>query len=189
MSARPNRAAAMPAMRPFHEFASIEEGCTELGAFLGLQEPVARAVFVAAVHDGAYARNLIIARTAPAFLNRLLENPPPLPPADQEEASNVELLAKAAKSLWQWARSGMETASDDIYRRRLALCAACPHHRDPPKRAIYDLARPFTKGDAAQRICGLCGCITANKARLATENCPGDHPDRPGFTRWEEPKA
>jgi Zn ribbon nucleic-acid-binding protein len=38
-------------------------------------------------------------------------------------------------------------------------------------------------------VCGLCGCAIARKARLASEQCPAPHQERPGFTRWGEPRV
>jgi len=176
-------------LKPFHEYASLAEGCTELGAFLGLDGPVSEDVFVGAMQDPVYARNLIISRSAPTFLKALLDKPPQREPVtERSEKTNIELLAKAAKSLWNWTRSGMETVSDEVYRRRLDRCAVCPHFATPPNRAIYNLGAAFAADTQERKICALCGCVTANKARMATENCPGDDPDRPGFTRWGEPK-
>ena len=176
-------------LKPFREYASLAEGCSELGALLGLAGPVSEEVFLGAMQDPVYARNLIISRSAPAFLKVLLDKPPqPAPAATRSEKTNVELLAKAAKSLWNWTRSGMESVSDEVYRRRLQRCAACPHHTTAPDRAIYRLGAAFTDDTQERKICALCGCVTANKARMATENCPGDDPDHSGFTRWGEPK-
>jgi hypothetical protein len=176
-------------VKPFREYASLAEGCTEFGTFLGLDGPVSEDVFVGAMQDPVYARNLIISRSAPAFLKVLLDKPPQQKPAaGQAEKTNVELLAKAARSLWNWTRSGMETVSDETYRRRLDRCAVCPHHTTAPNRAIYNLGAAFMDDTQERRICTLCGCVTANKARMATENCPSEDPHRPDFTRWGEPK-
>lgn len=176
-------------LKPYREFSTLAEGCAELGAFLGLDAPVSEDVFIGATQDPVYARNLTISRSAPVFLKVLLDRPPHRRPAEESrEKSNVELLAKAARSIWHWTRSGMETVSDEVYRRRLDRCAICPHHSAAPNRALYNLGAAFSKSAQDRKTCGLCGCLTANKARLATENCPGDDPGRPGFTRWGEPK-
>jgi hypothetical protein len=180
------------ALRPFREFATIEEGCAELGAFLGLDGPASRDVLHGAMQDATYAGNLIISRSAPAFLKVLLDNPPRrlnVSGDDAAEQSATELLAKAAKSLWAWSRSGLQKVSDETYRGRLAACAACPHRKQPPQRAIYGIAAKLAGGGADRHVCGLCGCLIATKARMASEACPDLDPLRPGFTRWGEPKA
>jgi hypothetical protein len=177
-------------LKAYRDLASIDEGCRELGAVLGLSGPVPEDVFIGAMEDSAYARNLLISRSAPAFLKVLLDRPPQrAPDLEPGPKSNGELLAKAARSLWTWARSGMENVSDEAYRRRLDRCAVCPHHAVAPKRAVYALGAAFSSDTQPRMICTLCGCITANKARLATESCPGEDPGRPGLTRWGEPKA
>jgi hypothetical protein len=102
------------------------------------------------------------------------------------EPSAVGLLAKAARSLWAWSRSGLQYVSDETYRHRLAACAVCPHHRGSPRGAIYAIAAKVV-GGTDPRICGLCGCVTVTKARMASESCPDTAPDRPGLTRWGEP--
>jgi len=51
-------------LKPFREYASLAEGCSELGALLGLAGPVSEEVFLGAMQDPVYARNLIISRSA-----------------------------------------------------------------------------------------------------------------------------
>jgi hypothetical protein len=193
--ARVNRTTRLPetaALRPFRDFAGIEEGCAELGAFLGLAAPAPADAFLSMTQDPTYARNLIIARSAPAFLEALLDNPPhrSAPNRNAAERPAIELLAKAARSLWAWSRSGLRTVADETLHQRLAACAACPHHRAAPDRAIYQLATTIIgNGDGARQLCALCGCITPSKARMASESCPDTDPARPAFTRWGEPKA
>jgi hypothetical protein len=181
-----------PAPRAFREFATIEEGCAELGEFLGLSGPVSSDVFYSAMQDATYARNLIISRSAPAFIKVLLDNPPLRfiePSRSAADRPAVELLAQAAKSLWAWSRSGLQKVSDETYRDRLAACGACPHHQAPPDRALYAIAAKVAGNGDDRGICGLCGCLTANKARMASEACPDADPARAGFTRWGEPKT
>lgn len=189
--ARSVPATESPALRPFREFATIEEGCIELGTFLGLSAPVSADVFFSMTQDATYARNLIIARSAPAFLDVLLDNPPHrfAPNRDAADRPAIALLAKAARSLWAWSRSGLRTVADETFQRRLAACAACPHHRDPPDRAIYEFAAKMAGNNGTRQICALCGCLTPSKARMSSESCPDTDPARPGFTRWGEPKT
>jgi hypothetical protein len=180
------------ALKPFREFASVDEGCAELGRFLGLPGPASKDIFASALEDDTYARNLIISRRSPAFLKMLLEHPPrrfsePAPGGSVKGPSNLALLSKASRSLWAWARSGLETVSEETYRLRLASCDACPHFAAAPDRAVYRMTAK-ANGNDARTICSLCGCVTATKARMATESCPGDDPNKPGFTRWGEPR-
>lgn len=179
-------------LRPFHEFALMEEGRAELGATLGLDGPVSQQVFDRAMRDWTYARNLVSARTAPAFLNHLLDIPP-YRDSDSGGATEygpaVELLAKAARSLWVWSRAGLEAVSEETYRARLSGCASCPHHKPRPDRVIYGVAAQLDGHAASGSICSLCGCFTASKARRVTESCPDADPVRPALTRWGEPNV
>lgn len=67
-----------------------------------------------------------------------------------------------ARSLWQatdaFARSGFATTGFEEFKRRLSLCAGCPH---------WD-SRGFVFGGR----CRLCGCATSVKLRMATATCP-----------------
>jgi hypothetical protein len=177
----------------FSTIGSIEEGCARLGRYLGLGAPVSRDVFVSVVEDPVYANNLYLARTDPAFVARLVEQPTRRAErgtAASPASSSSALVARAARSLAKWTRAGFRTVEDDVYRRRLQACHQCPHHVLPPDRAVYQIALRLTSGEAReQRICELCECFTASKAQLEHEQCPDPHPERPGFTRWGEPQA
>jgi|GEM_PF-561325 len=193
----------------FDQFESVEEGCRKLAQFLKLEKPVSRDVFVSMVEDSTYAANIIMTRHSGNFLNHLLASPPHRFTAEGDsmlaqgkiiERSNTQLLKKAAQSLLVWTGSGAQLASDEVYQSRLSACAACPHYIEPPKKLIYKAAallatRTSTEKSTGKsksksnKMCNLCGCITANKAKLATEFCPDSHPDRPGYTRWNEPQA
>src|SRR6185312_12076737 len=73
--------------------------------------------------------------------------PPQYPPLAQQ-AVNL------ARSLWDWATSGLKMATDAEVSRRLAICEGCPQYDREPAR------------------CRLCGCYTQAKIRLRTERCP-----------------
>lgn len=179
-STQPDVTAPADALRPFGEYESIDQGCAELGRILNLDAPVAPDVFVSAAEDPIYARNLLTCRNTPAFRDRLLARPPRRWTADLP--GDAALLRSAAKSFWTWAKSGMQTVSDEIYRSRLAACESCPHlGKAPGDRALYKLA-------GTGPICTLCGCKVASKARLATDGCPGRDPSDPTLTRWGEPR-
>lgn len=173
---------------------SVEEGCEKLSQFLSLDQPVSRDVFISTVEDPTYAGNLIMTRGAPAFFHQVLSHPTRTwkksgSASDETsiERANLELLSKAAKSLWTWSRSGMVKVDDETYTRRLKACGACPHYIDPPIKLAYQVVSLFSKNNTNHKICNLCGCVTHNKARMATESCPDKHPDHQGYTRWMEP--
>lgn len=178
---------------------SVEEGCDLLGRYLGLDRPVSRQVFATVIDNPTYATALFTARRAPAFRDHLLDHPEVCertarkrPDETPDEAtaqgpSSATLLLKAAKSFVAWGRSGFKTADDALYTARLAACDACPHHTKPERKVAYQIAAALTGGTANRKICGLCGCVTQNKARLADERCPGQDPNRPGYSRWGDP--
>ncbi|WP_068775024.1 hypothetical protein [Paenibacillus sp. FJAT-26967] len=103
--------------------------------------------------------------------------------------SNAELAKKAGQALWKWARTGFATVEDDVYRKRMSACEACPHIQNKPDKLLYNALSVTTSAsaDAAEKICGKCGCVLSKKTRLPTESCPDDHPELAGMTRWEEP--
>lgn len=191
--AEPRQPEAAISLQPFREFTTLDEGRAALATLLNLPHPVEADVLISAIEDPDYARNLIVSRNAPPFLNHLLAHPPrrAATAAGNDSASdgangigNAALVGKAAKSLWAWAKSGLEMVSDEVYQHRLSACAQCPHHIEPPQRMVYTLA-----GAAGRSVCDLCGCVTARKARLPHEACPSEDPQRAGFSRWGEPKV
>ncbi len=179
----------------FSTIGSVEEGCEKLAAFLGLEEPVSRDVFLSAVEDSTYAANLHVARTEPSFLRHVLGQPTrswnelrQKPPSKPQERSNGELLTRAAKSLFRWTRKGFKRVDEVTFRRRLAACRACPHHVRKPAKVLYAVAGALlSKDEREQRICDLCGCLAATKARFEHESCPDRHPVDGELTRWGEP--
>lgn len=198
----------------FQTLTSVEEGCDLLGRYLGLDRPVPQQVFATVIDNPTYATALFTSRRSPAFRDHLLAHPEvcertvqPRAEATGVDATGVDetgadparadetpqdpgsaaLLLKAAKSFVAWGRNGFKTADDALYTARLAACDACPHHTQPERKVAYQIAAALTGGTASRKICALCGCVTQNKARLADERCPGQDPDRPGFSRWGDP--
>lgn len=166
---------------------SLKDDCARLGDELRLGAPAPAAVFVGALQDPDYARNLFLCRETPPLLDFLLKNPPRAEPgaAAQEESarpghSTIELVAKASKSFWAWTKSGFQTVADDVYEARLAACAACPKLITHPEKAAYALV------GANDKICADCGCVVAKKAKLPHETCPAADPGRPGLNKWGE---
>jgi len=166
---------------------STAEDCARFGELIGLGRPVTSEVFARAVDDPEYARNLILCRESPPLRDFLLgqakEWAVPPEPAPVEKTS-LELVAKAAESFWAWTKSGFALVDQATYSKRYDACLACPHLRAAPTLLAYKLAGA---DENRNRVCGLCGCVASRKARLPHETCPGAHPERSGFNRWEEP--
>jgi hypothetical protein len=159
---------------------SVEQGRERLGEMLGLGEPVSEQVLAAALHDRTYARNLLATREAPELLRPLLEMPPEAP----EQPTTVAMASGLAKALARWASTGFTMVEEAVYERRLQACSSCPHEVQAvshPK--LYRLVA----GAERPKVCGLCGCSIARKARLVSESCPAADEQHPGFTRWGEP--
>ncbi|CAM2754769.1 MULTISPECIES: hypothetical protein [Pseudomonas] len=187
------------AMPPdFQAFTSLDDGCLQTGHYLGLDGPVSRAVFTAIIDNPTYATALFTARIAPVFRDHLLAHPQQsLQPENSShtsarsssiELSNSALLKKAAHSFVAWGRGGFKTTDNDLFEQRLSACEACPHHTATPDKLAYRVGAALT-GESNRKICELCGCVTGKKARLRDEQCPGAHPDRPGYSRWGDPLA
>jgi hypothetical protein len=102
---------------------------------------------------------------------------------DPAKLSNSDLIARAVSGLWNWSKAGFATVDDHVFQRRVAACLSCPNIMVAPKRVAY---RAATNGDADARMCVLCGCIVAHKARLASETCPDRDSNNPEVNRWSE---
>ena len=161
---------------------------------LGVDWPLPESVLRRAMLDSNFAHRLLVSRHAPGFLAALIDDPanakfaPPdaLAPGGAEEAapaSSLALLGRAAKSLAKWGAAGFTHADEATQEKRLSACGSCPHARQPPATLAYRMAG----GGKDRGVCGLCGCPIARKARMSTESCPGEHPEKPGYTRWDEP--
>lgn len=165
----------------------MKQQLIEMAAILGLDDAVSEEVLLAAVADSTYAHNLLVCRGEPEFMEHLLANPPQMDTSsDTETFSTADLLGRAAESLAHWAKTGFSTVSEEIYRKRLMACNACPNLRVPPEnqRSLYAIAG----ADANKRtVCGKCGCVVTVKARRTSDTCPDPHPNRPGFNCWGEP--
>lgn len=166
---------------------------------LGLDDAIPSATLRRALHDEDFAHRLLVSRNAPGFLRPLIDDPDNQKYADPVESlpaqvqtsqpeparrSNAELAKNAAAALLRWGKSGFTQVSPDVYARRTAACSACPHLLEAPNQLAYKvkLAR-----EEDMRVCNLCGCVAARKARLPEERCPGAHPTEAGMNRWGEP--
>jgi hypothetical protein len=163
---------------------TFDELTTHFGALLGLDEAAPEDALRAAVDDPVYARHLMGSRGAPAAVRHLLRNPPRRAAAPAEPPSTAALTVRAAAALGRWAAAGFKTVDEPTLRRRREACLGCEHLADPPEKVLYQIA---ARGADDPRVCALCGCVAANKARLPGESCPAPHPSVPGLTRWGEP--
>ena len=165
---------------------SWDELRERFGKVLGLDSPVPAAVMRRAMADSIFAHRLLTSRNSRGFLDSLMRDPrnraydvaePPT------ELSNRELIGKAAKALVSWGKSGFSQVDQETYTRRIDACHGCPNLGEPGNQLVYKLRRKSEDS----RVCKLCGCVAARKARLPTESCPAAHPTEPGLSRWGEP--
>lgn len=165
------------------------DACARFRAIFGLDAPPA--VIQRAIADAEFEYRLLVSKDNPKYLRALFADPANEryePPAGAAPAparrSDVELIGRAAKALAAWGASGFTTVDAETYARRTAACEACPHLRAAENRLVYRLTGTDSKKRA---VCDLCGCQVQRKARMATESCPGAHPEDPSLTRWGEP--
>lgn len=162
---------------------SIEDGCRQLADILGLEAPVTSAVLIAAVQSEEYARNLLICRRTPAFLDTLLANPVGVPIQGEAPAQGtLELMKQASTALVSWSAVGFSVVESEVFEQRLGACVACPNLRplDGAASALHKLMK-------TRASCALCGCDVEKKARMSSEHCPGEDPQHAGHNRWGQP--
>lgn len=97
-------------------------------------------------------------RHAAAVARLKAATPPPAAPPPEYPPLSAQLLT-AAKAAARFVRSGLRLSGRREYRRRRAVCRACPS-------GLYD--------PAADR-CRACGCLAAVKPWLGSETCPRGH--------------
>jgi hypothetical protein len=151
---------------------SWEDLCTRLGKTLGLDQPVSSSVMRRVMDDPLYAHDLLSCRNTPGFLKVLLHDPRNeayKPPVQIAEKTTLQLLSKASSALFKWGKAGFSTVDEETYQRRFNTCLQCVHLVEPPDKLLYRL---MTSGKPNEKICNLCGCVAAKKARLPTESCP-----------------
>jgi hypothetical protein len=151
----------------------------EYAQLLGVEEPISEAVLWAMAEDPSYARRLFACRSAPQVMTLMLQNPP----APARAQSAAELIATASTALARWAGAGFAVLAEDEIERRLDACLACPNLSAP--RSVLQKLAGLAAADG--RVCGLCGCNVARKARMSTERCPGAAPDDASVNRWGQP--
>lgn len=180
-----------------NKHATLEEKCREFGEVLGLNQPVSEQVLIAAIQNETYSHNLLMSRTSQGMLEYLIQNPPknrkemPSESIIESKKSNAELLLKATNSLLKWGKTGFSTVSKEVLKTREDACLACPN-LSGAKSSLQKLIPGQNQSDligkrAANKFCGLCGCNIGKKIKLTSESCPGKHPTKEGYTRWNEP--
>lgn len=186
----------IPAPAPLTEPVVIEgetlaDKCRTFAYMLGLEEPVSERVLVAAIEGPVYARTLLNSINKPERLADLLNHPPRLQSKEPESTyTATKLLTKASSALMKWALSGFPTVSKAVLKTREDACLACPN-LTAPSHALQQLSASSSAGTApgkrtGNKTCAACGCVVANKIRLATEACPVEDAARPGMNRWGE---
>ncbi|MBE9246549.1 hypothetical protein IQ223_19230 [Microcystis aeruginosa LEGE 00239] len=137
------------------------------------------------VSDPLFKHHFIICKSNPKMLSLLLQSTLKKQYLNEgvSEHSTGELIKHGLEALAHWGRSGFSTVSDEVYVQRMAACRVCPHHVDAPNHAIYKFSSLGLKDD---KICSLCGCNVARKARLTTEKCPSASLENPEISRWGE---
>ena len=181
-----------------NEQATLEDQCREFGMLLGLDQPVPADVLSTALHNETYAHNLLMSRRNPDFLNHLIANPPrrrqygaPQEVVTEEKNfSNMQLVGKAGNALLKWGKTGFATVEKEVLERRENACLACSNLSTPTS-TLQKLVSQKKPGKEIGRrtgnsVCKACGCTVSRKMRLVSEACPEQHPDKPGFTRWDE---
>lgn len=182
-----------------------EELRRRVGEALGVEDSIPEPALRRAVLDHNFARYLLVSRSDPAMMHRLLHAPRneafadavvddilPIPAlrdavdTDQAETapdkthSTRQLVTRAASSWAKWARAGFTRVSTDELEQRLSACASCPHLQAKPDTVLYKL----TIRNRDDYMCGECGCPVGSKAQRATEACPSEDPSNPGCSRW-----
>ena len=102
---------------------------------------------------------------------------------ERELPSTTELIKGAIAAHAKWAAAGFEIVDENTFIKRMNTCFSCEYYVDAPSTTVYKIA---TAGFDEKKICGICGCVVARKARYATGHCPHPHEEKPGFNKWEE---
>jgi hypothetical protein len=146
-----------------HAAAVLDEAATELARLIALPDQPDWRVVTTLFGDPVRTRDLWRRRSGKE-LRELLGNTAfdTAPPAR-------ELAVRSAIEFWRWARAGFGVVDAVTFAQRMETCAGCEHYVNAPPRLIYALAKQATGGT---KICGLCGCFMAKKARQASSECP-----------------
>lgn len=153
---------------------NIEQSGEDLQAaltqYLGLAEPIPQAVVDRARRDDKFASLLFRMANHPDLAHLVIEKETAATPA-MPHYTNGELLAGAAKSFLKWGMSGFSVTPQDELEHRMATCKACPNLQEAPDQNIYKIK---LSKHADMRVCTLCGCVAARKARITGESCPAN---------------
>ncbi len=157
------------------------------GNFLGIKDPVPSAVLNRARQDDKFTIYLIRSCHNETLLQLLFdaEANKKFEPSSLEvvEFSNTELVSKASKAMFTWAKTGFRKIDEATFEKRINACHACEHLVTHPDQLSYKVAL-IKRSDP--RICELCGCIASRKARVISESCPLPNPNDSSKNRWGE---
>lgn len=162
----------------------------QLQTWLNTEMEISDQALAAAMLGGRYAQKLESVREYPDVVRHLLENPPAVPAGlleirQRPEYSNTELTGKAARSITEWVKGGMKYVDEAIREKRMQACLDCPHLMDGDSgKLVQKLVGAIAR---SKRVCSLCGCNVSAKGRFPHESCPASHPEKAGYTRWDEP--
>lgn len=176
------------------EVYTLAENRKKLEELLCLEKPLTDKVFNAALGNPLYLHHLLSVKDFAVMRDHLLANPPASAPPRSRSAkiktpaSELDLMKKATKAIWNWGKSGFKTVDEETYERRFSACMSCEHIQDPPDTMLYKLTTITKKDQNSRKSCNLCGCVVSNKANLPDESCPADHLVLEGMTRWGEPR-
>jgi hypothetical protein len=172
---------------------TFEDQCKKFGELLRLGKPVTAEVLISALHNEDYAKNLIANKRSVLILRKLLSSPPEVKSNHKPEHhfSTGELIANAAIAMIRWSKAGFTKVDLETLERRENACLSCPNLVDPEKLIQKIIAIPTVSNEIGERtgnhVCDLCGCHIKKKIKVISEVCPDKHPDKEGFTRWDEP--
>ena len=173
---------------------SWEQQLEEFGAFLEWEQSVPDVVLFRALEDERYAQYLISVKGNNEKLSMLFNHPDTKKfegkRPKKDKPKNLELVGKATKALVKWGKAGFKLVEDEVLERRENACLSCPNLVAPQKMLQKIISLGKAKDQIGKRtrdsVCGLCGCGVAKKIKLPTESCPGEHPNKKGYTRWNE---
>ena len=131
------------------------------------------------------AHHLYVINGNDQMLNLLIERESNKPLLKSRKSE--QLILTGLKSLIKWGSSGFKQISEKQFLKRWKTCQQCPHLTTTNEnQLIYDIANKLVNKQGDKRVCGLCGCIGIQKAKIITENCPDEDQMNPGYSRWGE---
>ena len=108
---------------------------------------------------------------------------------EDQKLSNSDLLLNAANAMLKWGKAGFSVVDKSTLEKEKmpAYHANIWLSQKKLQKLVVSKAEDKIGKRAADCTCNLCGCGISKKIRIPTESCPSKHPDKEGFTRWNEP--